>query len=358
VYGRSHFLSQIEQRREEPVKPEEATTLLERHFPEAAATIDKKSENIGPLIGMLGGLTPALSAMLVAGFRARRSIVLGLVGVQCAGFALILFVPNRWANFPRDPPNEGLQFTLSNIVAATFGALFLILLGAACAYLGVRGWSRGRPRPRFGADALFLIGWLAIEVAACLVLSPFSAARRVMGVVVVSTLLAGRLLSLTGRSPDRHRLVAWLAGFSIGLGLLFAGTDYWDALAEKRAVDDSLGWVRQQPGGDRPIWFTGHWGFHYYADRAGLRAVYPGESVLEAGDWLIYPDTTLRLYGQLVNLEPGWAEPVVIWEWCDGWPLRSIPDYYCGNQPIHHVEGPRLRLTIFRVKKTFLAQPP
>ncbi len=360
VYGRSHFLLHLEEQKRwvDPIQPGLATTYFDRHFPELSATIDSKSKNVGPLIGELGGVTPAVSAMLLAGFRCRRRIVMSVVGIMLAGFALIFFVPNRWANLPLDPPNDDLQLTLSNMVAANLGALFLIMLVAASFYLGVRGWSRLRPRPRFGNQALLLIGWLLIEVVACLVISPFSAVRRVMGIVVVGTLLAGRLLSLTGRSPDRKRLITRLAGFSVGLGVLFAGTDFRDGLIEKRAVRDSLAWIRQQPGGDRPIWFTGHWGLQYYTDRAGMRAVYPIESTLEEGDWLIYPDTTLRVYGQIVNLQPEWAETVLTVAWQDRWPVRTIPDFYCGNQPLHHHEGPMLRLTIYRVKKPFLAQPP
>lgn len=356
VYGRSHFLFHLDQQRRwaEPILPEAATTYLDRHYPELSATIDSKAKNVGPLIGELGGVTAALSVMLLAGLRCRRSIVLGVVGLMVVCFALILFVPNRWAEYSLDPSNQELRFTLSNIVAANLGALFLILLGAVSAYLGVRGWSAWRPRPRFGNPALFLIGWLVIEVVACLVLSPFPAVRRVMGIVVVGTLLAGRLLALTGRSPERKRLIIQLSGFSIALGLLFAGADFRDGWTEKRAVRDALAYIRQQPGGDRRIWFTGHWGFQYYAGRAGLQAVYPGESIFEKDDWLIYPDPAMRQDGQqLLDFKPDWAEPVLTMEWSDGWTVRTIPDFYLGTQPIHHYEGPLLRLTIYRVKKRF-----
>ena len=55
--------------------------------------------------------------------------------------------------------------------------------------LGIRG----------SADSLFLVGWLVIELAASFVLTPFPAARRVIGISVVGMLLVARAMGLMGR---------------------------------------------------------------------------------------------------------------------------------------------------------------
>src|SRR5262249_52368722 len=53
---------------------------------------------------------------------------------------------------------------------------------------------------RAGRGTWFLLLWLGLEVAGYFALSPFAATRRVLGVLVVITLLAGRLASRTRRA--------------------------------------------------------------------------------------------------------------------------------------------------------------
>jgi F0F1-type ATP synthase membrane subunit c/vacuolar-type H+-ATPase subunit K len=269
----------------------------------------------------------------------------------------VALIPNRWAVFWRDARNIRGEVSISTIVVGINGLLVASLLWAACLYFGGRGWSRRIVRLRRSKAAWFLIGWLAIELGAYFILSPFAAARRMMGIVLTGTLLTGRLLSLTSQSAERRQLVNLAAGFGMALGGLVAWTDYRDAVVERKAVADSIEWIARQPDRRGRVWFTGHWGLHYYAENAGLHPIHPDESVLEAGDWIIYPDTLLRPYGQLVLLEPEWAEKLIVIEWYEAWPLRTNPDYYDGFQPIRHHEGYRMRVTIFRVKKKFLAQP-
>ena len=103
--------------------------------------------------------------------------------------------------------------------------------------------------------------------------------------------------------------------------------------------------------GDRPIWFAGHWGFQYYGSQHGLREIYPatydadwnllpGSSVLEEGDWIIYPDMEVRPYGQPIVLDPEAVEGLIVIEWHDSWPLRTIPEFYLGYQPLRHHDRP------------------
>jgi hypothetical protein len=196
-----------------------------------------------------------------------------------------------------------------------------------------------------------------VEIGACIALSPFAAARRVMGIMIAATLLTGRLVALTPKRKERRHVFPIVCAFSVGLGILFAFTDFRDAVAEEDALLKSIAFIRAQPDGDRPIWFCGHWGIQYYAERAGLQTIFPGESEPDEGDWIIYPDVALRPYSQLIYLEPEWAQKRLVLEHFDSWPLRTNPEYYVGAPSIRRHDGPRLRITLFRVKKKFLAQP-
>jgi hypothetical protein len=53
---------------------------------------------------------------------------------------------------------------------------------------------------------MFLMAWLVLEVVGSLLLNPFVAVRRVMGLAVVAALAIGRLASRTCASPERQRL--------------------------------------------------------------------------------------------------------------------------------------------------------
>jgi hypothetical protein len=233
-----------------------------------------------------------------------------------------------------------------------------LLLPAVTAYLGFRGWRFGRIRLRTDVKSWFLIGWLAIEVTAYFFVSPFTAARRLMGVTITGTMLAGRLVSLTARTPRRTKMIWAIAFGGVGIGALFAITDFNDARAEKNSLFDCVAAIRRQAGNEARIWFCGHWGFQYYGEREGLKTLYPGESELKSGDWLIYPDWRLRRDGgQTIELGPQFVEPIFVLEEYEFWPLRTVSDFYQGSPPIRRHDGPRLRATIYRVTNEFTAEP-
>jgi len=355
-YGRSHFLLQYESRRSKPAF-EDNQSSVDRAASELRRTLEKKSGLILPLLSILGAVGVALAALAMIGLRFRGKWILWVLTYLAAGYALMAIVPDRWATFHRNPRNWRDELSISTIFAGINAVLIAELLLAACLYLGFRGWSKRKVRRRRSTSSWFLLGWLAVELAGFFLLSPFAAVRRVMGITIAATLLVGRLVSLTATDETRRRLVNVTCLFGAGIGLFVAFTDYRDAIQERDAVTNCLTLIRQQPGGDRPIWFCGHWGFHYYAELEGLNAIYPNESQPAEGDWIIYPDTQLRPYGQLIILEQAWVDKNFVVEQHEAWPLRTIPEFYDGSPPIRHHHGPRLKVTIFRVKKKFLAQP-
>src|SRR5439155_15495540 len=101
-----------------------------------------------------------------------------------------------------------------------------------------------------------------------------------------------------------------------------------------------------------------HWGFQFYAERAGMKPVAPYQSHLLAGDWLVVPDQ--RIEQQRVAIDPGtleWKGSIVVQ---DNLPLRTVRGFYGGHAPLEHQEGPRLTVQIYRISKSFTAlwQPP
>ncbi len=357
VYGRSHFLEQVDQHRNKAADEDKGDTFG-RLQKEVEATYEEKKGLFAPLFCNLGGMTLGLTGILLAALRFRR-IALITVGVLLIGFALTAIIPDSWVLWNGDPERQIDDFVFGATVLGVTGTTFALFLSAAIGYLAIRGWSRFRLRVRWNREVWFLIGWLAIELLAYFALSPFAAVRRVLGIFIAATLIGGRLLSVTGRSAAQHRLVNAFAALSAGMGILFAWTDYRSALIDMHAVRDSVAWIRHQPGGDGPIWFSGHWGLQYYGVQQGLHEIYPETSIFKPGDWIIYPDSPERADAhQLLVLNSEQAEPMVFMEWCDGWPWRTIPEYYLGYQPIRRHEGSRLHLTIFLVKKKFQAAPP
>jgi hypothetical protein len=181
---------------------------------------------------------------------------------------------------------------------------------------------------------------------------------------VAGTLLCGRLAAFTCRSPSRKRLIWGIAAVSAVLGFGFFGTDWLDAHAEKELAEGAVRLIRQRSD-EGTIWFVGHWGFQYYAERAGMRPVVPSDtpreerpdersiplppsSLLRRGDWLVFPGEPLAK--QCLKFDRSAVEPVAVLEARDPVPLRTVVCYYAGRSALEHRQGPvRLSVTIYRI---------
>ena len=299
-------------------------------------------------MGYLGGLLPALALLAGAAFRLPYPIIRwGAIWVVF-GFVLMALVPNQWSVYSRDEYDQE-EVTLGTIFFSITSITLVFGLFAVSGYLGIRGWSQFRPRLRRDPATWFLIGWLWLEVAGYFVLSPFAAARRVMGLALAATLLVGRLLSRTCRSEQTHPTARVPIVLGIALGIFFGTVDFLDGLPEARAPRAAVEWIRQQPGGDRAIWFAGHWGFQYAAERAGAKPIFPGESEPGHGDWLILPEG-YRPHAQEIAVLQQSVELRLIMVWKVPMGLRTIPDYYCGYMPMRHHEGERVVVRVYRWK--------
>jgi hypothetical protein len=194
---------------------------------------------------------------------------------------------------------------------------------------------------------LWLIGWLAIEIAVFFAAAPFPAVRRVLGILVVGTLLVGRLLAREARRRDRPAPLALIGGAGVALGLLFFVVDLREARAQPRAVERAIETVEAAAPG-ATTWFLGHWGFQYYAERAGMLPVVPDSSELAAGDWLVVP---LGVDRQQVRLSSDDLELVATLVEGGYPPLSTGIGYYGAAMPLSHRAGPLLETRVYRVRR-------
>jgi len=349
-----------------------------------------KAGNAGPFLPIVGGLSAPIILLNLAALGVRRRFI-ALIGVLLAlGFVTIAATQAtftiQWTAtrllFDGSEPLVSDVLWLEHII---FGAYGLLALGTAVGVLwslcvrDANGLSAAEkydglilldPLPTFEKVATlrqklawlrspfrrvdyFLILWLLLEVLGYFALTPFPAVRRVLGVMVVGTILAGRLAARTCRWRPRRALVWLAADSSILLGFLVYGVDVVDAYAEKNAAEEAAAYIREQEP-DATIWYVGHWGFQHYAERAGMLPVVPDgarprvePSHLRQGDWLVKP--SWRLNQQMVHVSDRHTECMAVMSFSDPLPLRTVANYYGGRSPLEHHEGPRVLLTIYRV---------
>jgi hypothetical protein len=222
-------------------------------------------------------------------------------------------------------------------------------------------WGRG------DRDSWFLVAWLLLEVAGYFALSPFAAVRRLLGLCVVVPLIAGRLAGqmLPGRGRSAVRGAAM---YGAALAGLYGAIDWYDAWAQQAAAEGAARRIAATAPGARAF-FVGHWGFQFYAERAGMIALRPSPSEkaepepqrLQPGDWIAVPDGLPNgVYRQEFKLAPDdyeehAAPDVIVPRWL---PLRTVMCYYCGLTPLERFEGPRLRVVFYRIKRPAIPVTP
>lgn len=333
-YGQSHFWFHATAPSDPP--PGENKLL---------AALTEKFELIGFLAGHFGCL--AVGAGLVAGsvLRVSRRWLVGTAAVWGVGFALVAALPNRWTVL------SGAT-SLTTLFWQASGAVWFVSVTACAATLLVRV-NRGIGF-RLRSDALFLIGWLALEVGATLALTPFPAARRVIGVTLVAGLVAARAASRIGRvRPDRRPARGVLA-LGIAAGVAVAAIDLLDAFPEKVCAEMSADVTRDRPD-TATVWYAGHWGFQHYCEREGMRPLVARETVARAGDYVVlpvHPDGGFhRPYTGFAAKEPvevGDEVAAIVWD--DWLSAKTVPNFYGGVDPVSGRDHPRLRVRVYRLR--------
>jgi hypothetical protein len=294
-----------------------------------------------PLLTLMGGVAPALGLFGLAALGARRRFLFAGTIIVALAFASVLFIPQTYA-------------TLTSHVTVThaaLGILGLLWVGSSLAVGSRLLWRHGRwLAPGEGPEEWFLILWFLLELAGYFALSPFAAVRRVMGIYIVGTLVAGKLAERMWRQERRPRLIGLIVASGLVLGCFYYGIDLCEAQVQRRTAQ-ALARRARGESADVTGWFLGSWGVQYYAERAGLKAVVPEESRLCAGDWLAVPASEWsHQHIRLVDAPVQKIDEIAI---AGRLPVRTLGCYYGGRIPLEHHDGPWMRVIIYRVDRDF-----
>jgi hypothetical protein len=305
-----------------------------------------------PLVTLMGGTAPALALLGLVALGARRLVVIAAGACVALGFVLLAVLPDSLNTLSRDAVTGEESITLAHLIFSIYGvAVFAILAVVIRRLLGLTKESRPGLLARWREHRveLFLVLWLFIEIGAYFALSPIPAVRRMTLLLVVSTLLIGRLAARACVEPARRSLMRGVLMGGVLLGLLFYGVDLHDAFVEKLAVEQASRHLDQFDS-QATRWYVGRWGFQYYAEHAGMKPVFPGESKLQEGDWLIVSDGpywTRPLEAHLKNYR---LEKVAHLSIQHPLGLATMIGYYNSGIPIHHHEGAHRNVHIYRVE--------
>jgi hypothetical protein len=329
LYGRSHFLLALSG----------GSDLLTRF------------QLLPFLISYLGGLVPFGIALALAALGTRLRWVWAAVGVMLAGYVAVACLDVVFVS-PVDLIGRGLdepiRVQLAEVLFNAYG-----LAGAVILVLVARRLLRS-DRGIGERRALFLVLWLGLEVLGYIALTPFPATRRVLGVGLVAALLVGRLAARRARLLWRRGVVQALTTGSVLLAMGYWALDWHGAWVQKRLAEDAARHAAEHGGGR--VWFVGHWGFQFYAERSGMVPVVPGETAFTRGDWLVLPDSRLEQQKLAVRHECLEMERELNFRGRFG--LRTVPCFYGGRTPLEHEEGTSLGARVYRVRVGFDAVPP
>ncbi len=339
AYGHSHFL--FHARGAGGAPPSGAARVTE--------AIRGKLDLIPPLVGQLGGLAVGVGLLAGSVLRIPRRWLVAVGIAWGTGFALVCLLPHR-------------RTVVSGEVSATTafwqasGWCWLVTVAGCAAVLLFR--VRKGLSLRLGADSWFLVGWLVLEIATTLAITPFPAARRVIGITLVAGLVAARAARRVSRAKSQRRPPRWALAAGIAAGLAVAGIDTLDAFPEKVCASQAADVVRDRPTAST-VWFVGHWGFQYYCARAGMEPLVPGVSVVRAGDFLVlpvYPAAGFhRPYAGFVPVEPTRHGAVVTELMWDDWlSARTVPNFYGGANPVAGRDHPRLRVRVYQFRQNWI----
>ncbi len=298
------------------------------------------------LASYLGCLAVGAGLLALSTLRLPRRWLVGVAGVWGAGFVLVAVLPRRWTALDPD-------VTAGTVFWHTSGFVWLAAVGACAAVLLVR--VKKGLSIRLNSDALFLVGWLVIEIVAALGLTPFPAARRVIGTALVMGLLAARTASRVTRAHKTRTPPQWVLAVGVGAGIVVAAIDVLDAFPEKVCAEMAANFTRERPD-TSTVWFVGHWGFQHYCERAGMQPLVPGETLVRAGDFVVLPayppgDRFPRPYAGFEFAVPTWlADEVAVFAWDDPLSAKTVPDFYGGMDPIAGRDHPRLRVRVYRLR--------
>jgi len=144
---------------------------------------------------------------------------------------------------------------------------------------------------RWQADAhsILLLLWVLGTLVFCLCNWTVNGRSLLPMTPAVAILLWRRIENNAWTNKVRYAGFAFAATATISLLVTWA--DYQLANTARTAVAE----VRQMFGKSSPIWFQGHWGFQYYAEKQGLSAFDLRYSQIQPGELMVIPRSNTNL---------------------------------------------------------------
>jgi len=128
---------------------------------------------------------------------------------------------------------------------------------------------------------LLLYLWIAGGSLFIILYAPFMATRHVLLVLVLISLLSARFVERPSFAW-RSAMLLLTASLSLALGV----SDWtWANFYREKAAE-----IRRELPATANIYFTGHWGWQWYAKQNGMKQLEALKPQLEIGDYLVYPE--------------------------------------------------------------------
>lgn len=143
---------------------------------------------------------------------------------------------------------------------------------------------------------LVLTAWLFLALPVVLYVQ--IAAKYIVASAPAAALILAR--AVDQRAGRFAHLVAGIAvSAGLALGILIISADAVFAGLGRRAADEL---IAPQVALGKSVWYTGHWGFHWYAEKAGARPLTRTPPYPQPGDIVV--SSTATHSGHLVNILP------------------------------------------------------
>jgi len=210
---------------------------------------------------VLGSSCLLFPALLAETLRRRLWLLLAVNVVLVAG---TVFGIGRFLGI--EPDFEYLFWAVAGVLAFSIPVLAVLLQ---------KNWSR---------DSLFLVVWCAGVVGFSIVMVPFQAVRHLIPALPPLLLLSFRYLATSEEFWFRGR--RYLLIFLLMIQLAIAGIVH---LADYEYAASYRQFAERVSEDGRSFWYVGHWGWKFYADRAGFRELHRDGPYPSSGDLLLWP---------------------------------------------------------------------
>lgn len=303
-----------------------------------------------PLLTQVGGTSVIIALLGLLASKVSPRIILLTAILILLGFMSLALIPPDFLVL-KDAKSGRTWLTLSTIIFGMMAVLVWGTMGAVFFKSIVSNAKTNRENSLVNEQYLdwFLCIWLIIELMGYFALSPFPAVRRVIGITLVFTFLAARLLSKTVTLHETSQILSRpIVCLGIGLGLLFYSVDFLDAQASRRIAHD----IKHRDWGlsrENTQWHLSWWGLNYYADQQGLKQLRINQNIPQKGDIVFVHnlDELVNYINSQKKLDLELFDTVNVG---DRFPLRTTANYYSGRIPIEHNLGTRASILVYKVR--------